>query len=138
MLPIARILCLLVLLILIAHILPSTSSYKGDLSIGGGANKRSNSAPNREANTGGEHEAAVIRGNKMKGSQKAYTGKVMKEDINIAATKQERVGLNVNLKGEQIMSRRPLSQSGGKKERAEFVAFTADYKSPRHHPPRHN
>lgn len=66
----------------------------------------------------------------MKGSQK--------EDINIAATKQERVGLNVNVKGEQIMSRRPLSQSGGKKERAEFVAFTADYKSPRHHPPRHN
>nr|XP_009771747.1 PREDICTED: root meristem growth factor 1 isoform X2 [Nicotiana sylvestris]XP_016505361.1 PREDICTED: root meristem growth factor 1-like [Nicotiana tabacum] len=137
MLPI-RILCLLVLLILIAHILPSTSSYQGDLSIGRGANKRRNSAPNREANTGGEHEAAVIRGNKMKGSQKAYTGKFMKEDINIVATKQERVGLNVNVKGEQIMSRRPLSQSGGKKERAEFVAFTADYKSPRHHPPRHN
>ncbi|MCD7467888.1 hypothetical protein HAX54_005577 [Datura stramonium] len=130
-----RILSLLVLLILIAQILPNTSSYQG----GRIATKRCNSAPKREAlaNTGGEHEAAVVRRNKLKGPQMAYylTEKVLKEENNIAARKQERVGLNV--KGEQIMSRRPLSQSGGK-DGAGYVAFTADYKSPRHHPPRHN
>ncbi|XP_055802375.1 uncharacterized protein LOC129871480 [Solanum dulcamara] len=102
MLP-TRILSLLLLLILIAQILPNTTSYQ----CGKIATKRCNSAPKREslANTGEEHEAVVIRGNKRK--------------------------------GEQILSRRPLSQSGGKGS-AEFVAFTADYKSPRHHPPRHN
>ncbi|KAK4720358.1 hypothetical protein R3W88_010591 [Solanum pinnatisectum] len=85
----SRILSLVLILILIAQILPNTSSYQG----GKIAIKRCNSVPKREAlaNTGGE----------------------------------------------QILSRRPLSQSGGK-DNAEYVAFTADYKSPRHHPPRHN
>ncbi|TMX05153.1 hypothetical protein EJD97_002014 [Solanum chilense] len=86
-----RILSLLLILILIAQILPNTTSnYQG----GKIATKRCNSVSKREAlaNTGGE----------------------------------------------QILSRRPLSQSGGKDINAEYVAFTADYKSPRHHPPRHN
>ncbi|KAJ8564699.1 hypothetical protein K7X08_001159 [Anisodus acutangulus] len=125
-----RILSLLVLLILIAQILPNTSSYQG----GKFATKRCNSAPNREAlaNNGGEHEGAVIRGNKQNRPQMVYAKKFTKEENNIAARKQEMVDSNV--KGEQIMSRRPLTHQ----DSAGYVAFTADYKSPRHHPPRHN
>ncbi|KAK4373268.1 hypothetical protein RND71_008652 [Anisodus tanguticus] len=128
-----RILSLLVLLILIAQILPNTSSYQEILFVGGKfATKRFNSAPNREANNGGEHEGAVIRGNKQNRPQMVYAKKFTKEENNIAARKQEMVDSNV--KGEQIMSRRPLTHQ----DSAGYVAFTADYKSPRHHPPRHN
>ncbi|KAK4371086.1 hypothetical protein RND71_010561 [Anisodus tanguticus] len=81
-----RILSLLVLLILIAQIIPNTSSYQG----GKFATKRCNSAVKR---------AAML-----------------------------------NVKGEQIISRRPLTHQ----DSAGYVAFTADYKSPRQHPPRHN
>ncbi|XP_060186492.1 protein GOLVEN 5-like [Lycium barbarum] len=125
-----RILSLLVLLILIAQHLPNTNSYQG----GKFATKRCNSAPKREtlANNGGENEAAVIRGNKRTRPQMAYAEKFTKEKNNIVASKQEMVDLNV--KGEQIMSRRPLTHQ----DNAGYVAFTADYKSPRHHPPRHN
>ncbi|KAG5608076.1 hypothetical protein H5410_019357 [Solanum commersonii] len=105
----SRILSLLLILILIAQILPSTSSYQG----GKIATKRRNSVLKREAlHMVGGVSFIIVCFRKIE-ADKANTG------------------------GEQILSRRPLSQSGGK-DNAEYVAFTADYKSPRHHPPRHN
>lgn len=43
-----------------------------------------------------------------------------------------------NLKSEQIISRRLLSLNEEETKVDGYVAFTADYKLPRHHPPKNN
>ncbi|XP_059315973.1 protein GOLVEN 7 [Lycium ferocissimum] len=45
---------------------------------------------------------------------------------------------STDVKGQQITSRRMLSPNGKSKNMDGYVAFTADYKLPRHHPPKNN
>ncbi|KAK4357959.1 hypothetical protein RND71_023569 [Anisodus tanguticus] len=112
-----RVLTLLMLLILIAQSLSShTSSYQGSTV----ATKRCNFVPNREGNIDGVH---ALSGRKL-----AYTEE-MKENITIEENKQQQKS-TANVKGREMNEEKKTIDG--------YVAFTADYKSPRHHPPKNN
>ncbi|XP_009603764.1 uncharacterized protein LOC107797979 [Nicotiana tabacum] len=122
-----RITTLLLLLIFIAQSLSYTTSYQGSNI----ATKRCNFIPNSESNIDGMHAAAIIRENKLSGRNLEFSEKV-KENI-IEESKQENIIANVE--GQEITRRRLLSLAGDQKK---YVVFTADYKLPRHHPPKNN
>ncbi|XP_019226131.1 PREDICTED: uncharacterized protein LOC109207637 [Nicotiana attenuata] len=125
-----RIITLLLLLIFIAQSLSYTISYQGSNI----ATKKCNFIPNSESNIDRMHAAAIIRENKLSGRKLAFSEK-MKENI-IEESKQENIA---NVKGQEITrTRRLISLDGDQKKMGGYVVFTADYKLPRHHPPKNN
>ncbi|XP_016460014.1 uncharacterized protein LOC107783548 [Nicotiana tabacum] len=119
-----RVITLLLLLILIAQSLSYTTSYQGS----NFATKRCNFIPNSE-------RLYIIRENKLSGRNLAFSEKV-KENITVESKQAENIA---NVKGQEITrTRRLISLVGDQKKMGGYVVFTADYKLPRHHPPKNN
>nr|XP_009761539.1 PREDICTED: uncharacterized protein LOC104213703 [Nicotiana sylvestris] len=119
-----RVITLLLLLIFIAQSLSYTTSYQGSNI----ATKRCNFIPNSE-------RLYIIRENKLSGRNLAFSEKV-KENITVESKQAENIA---NVKGQEITrTRRLISLVGDQKKMGGYVVFTADYKLPRHHPPKNN